>query len=582
MSPNIVIRPTGGQRRPLAKNPLRGMDQIIEECSRRRPFFSSCWIAQSLPGRYELLDEYSCTDAEVRIVSTSQSMCPLYHLLPWEYSIPDVWVSLIRGTIEWISVNPPLSPTDSLNELRQYVVTMAKRRIAHQAEKLGINLSQGPSQRSEILSRLSEVVGRYTVGLGVFEILLQDPRIEDIFIDAPASDNMVHVNLSNIASMNEMFKCETNIIASEREVEGLVSRLRHYSKKPFSEAFPIMETDMPSFGARATVIGPPLSPQGTAVALRRRSKNPWTMPGLIANGTLDSWTAGLISFLMDGRSTILVAGARGSGKSTLLSAMLFEFPQNQRILVIEDTQELPVARLQSLSYDIQSLLVEQRPGEDRETKTDEALRVSLRLGESAIILGEVRGKEAQTLYQSMRTGRAGSAVMGTIHGENAASVYERVVHDMGIPGEAFMATDVVMTMSLHRPHGSQKQVRKLTEVAECARLRGAGQFNILGNFAPSVEGMVHEREGSETIARIAKAWNMTYDDAMKNIGARAELRETLVRIAKERGMEYLGSTWVTRANTFFWRYMEQGRGDYGMLVNDFDSWMRERVGAGLE
>ena len=117
-----------------------------------------------------------------------------------------------------------------------------------------------------------------------------------------------------------------------------------------------------------------------------------------------SGTAGLLSFLIDGRSTMLICGARGAGKSSLLSAMMFEFPLSQRILTIEDTLELPARQMQALGYKVQSLFVETRLDQSNEEVADQALRVSLRLGESAIVLGEVRGKEAQTLYQSMRTG----------------------------------------------------------------------------------------------------------------------------------------------------------------------------------
>jgi type II secretory ATPase GspE/PulE/Tfp pilus assembly ATPase PilB-like protein len=278
----------------------------------------------------------------------------------------------------------------------------------------------------------------------------------------------------------------------------------------------------------------------------------------------------LISFLIDGRSTILICGPRGAGKSAMLSAALFEFPLSQRILTIEDTMELPVRQMQRLGYKVQSMMVEQALGEEREEKTDEALRVSLRMGESAIVLGEVRGKEAQTLYQSMRTGKAGSSVLGTIHGDSAQSVYERVVHDIGIPKEAFAATDIVITMALNRPRGSQRQVRKLVEVVEYAKDRGPGEFNVLlqydfakGRLSPLSNAR------SETIQRIAESWNMTYQEAVENIQTRASMREALVEAARAKGAEYLDPEWVCRSNESFWQQMDRGNRDYGEIVKAF-------------
>lgn len=588
MRPRIVIRSSNEQpshremrSRNSGRNPFHGIEHIILESSRRRPFFSNCWISTHFHPSWEVIEEYCCEGATVRIISDPVSLCPIYHLTPWEYTLPYGLVKLLREVIDWIFQNPPDSGINSLKLLREHTVSVAERKLIQLFHNTGISFSGDADDRVSTIKRLAEVVGRYTVGLGVFEILLQDTKIEDIFVDAPASDNAVHVTLNNISGMNSIVKCSTNIVAMDDEIEGLISRLRHHSKKPFSEAYPVMETDIPWFATRATAVGPPLSPKGVAVALRKRSRILWTLPRLISNGTLDPITAGMISFLVDGRSTILIAGARGAGKSTLLSALLFEFPHNQRILIIEDTQELPVGDLQSIGYDVQSLLVEPRAGESREIKTDEALRVSLRLGESAIILGEVRGKEAQTLYQSMRTGRAGSTVMGTIHGESATSVYERVVHDMGIPGEAFMATDVVLTMGLYRPRGAQKQVRKLIEIAECSKNGGIGEFNILASFLPEMDRILRKDTRSETFERIARSWNMSYEEVERNIEARGRIREILVKVAMERGPEFLEPFWVTRSNTFFWKYLEKNDGDYEGLIAEYISWISQRSGVAI-
>jgi hypothetical protein len=148
----------------------------------------------------------------------------------------------------------------------------------------------------------------------------------------------------------------------------------------------------------------------------------------------------------------------------VLGALLWALPPTVRTIVVEDTPELPVSTLQARSRDVQRLSVEtgsktghgqggrqrggQRGGQSGEpafTPTA-AVRTALRLGEGALVVGEVRGTEAAALYEAMRVGAAADAVLGTIHGTGAATVRERVVSDLGVPESTFAATDFVLTL----------------------------------------------------------------------------------------------------------------------------------------
>lgn len=548
----------------------RALSKLFRERAIRRPGFSGCWAATSLPGGCRVLDTYEAAGAKITIASSADGSGMLYHAMPWEYGLPDTWVSALRKVIQRISFLPPPSLSVSLDELRSHVTSSSARLFHNLCSAGDLDLGRGVEEREATVKRLSEVVARYTVGLGLFEVLLSDDRIEDVYVDAPAEENPVHVTVNGISGVNAVCRCLTNITASEDEVAKLASRLRQSSGRPFSEAYPVMETDIEGQDSRATIIGPPLSPGGTAVALRRHSRTPWTLLKLVSNGSLDVNAAGLLSFLMDGRSTMLICGARGAGKSSLLSAMMFEFPLSQRILAIEDTLELPTRRMQSLGYKVQSLFVETRVDQSNEEAADQALRVSLRLGESAIVLGEVRGREAQTLYQSMRAGRAGSSVLGTIHGDSASSVYERVVHDMGIPKEAFLATDLVLTMGLSRPGGGSRPVRRLTEVAECWEEEEKVLFHQLLPAGAGSEGLATSR----IVARIAESWNITVREAVANIQVRADMRKTLLEAAALDGPQYLEPEWVCRCNEFLWNRLDAGDRDYVRIADDF----RELVG----
>ncbi len=565
MMPRIVAETAS----PRQQNEVpRGLRQVLNRDRMKRPRFSQCWSLPSQANGSTVADAYAVSDSQVQILSKGTQT--FYHVSPWEYNIPKEWSLAVQETIDAVSNCPPADISRSYDELRRHVRESAIRSIQRIAQRDRLDLGSEVRERTSVIEKLANVTARYTIGLGLFEVLLEDDRIEDIYVDAPSQDNPIHVTVGGIKGSGTVVRCQTNIVASRNEIDGLVSRFRQYSRRPFSEAFPVLETDVVGFDARATFIGRPLSPNGTALAVRRHSRSVWTLPRFMFNGTIDAMTAGLISFLIDGRSTILFCGPRGSGKSSLLSASLFEFPVSQRILTIEDTMELPCRQMQRLGYKVQSMLVENRMGREQEDRTDEALRVSLRLGESAIVLGEVRGKEAMTLYESMRTGKAGSSVLGTIHGDSARSVFERVVHDLGISGEAFSATDLVITLGLNRIAGGQRQERKVVEVAECARSRGIGEFDRLVVYDNAAGIPVFDRSfRSECISRIAGSWNISYEEAMSNIETRARMRQSLVDAASAGRMECLGAEWTCRCNEFFWERVDSEKRDYEAIVKDF-------------
>jgi len=574
MTTRIVLRSHGIGRDLEAGGLSQALSAMLREKAMRRPGFSGCWTTPDLPLNHRVLESYMVLGTTVKVVSQEQGGELLYHVRPWEYDLPDPWITALARVVQKISYLPPPTLISSAAELRDHVHSSSSRLLRSMVSGGQLELGRGIEEREDNISRLSEIVVRYTVGLGLFEVLLSDDRIEDVFVDAPSSENPLHITINGVNGTNAVRRCLTNITASSREVEKIASRLKQTSGHPFSEAFPVLETDVEGFESRATVIGPPLSPGGTALALRRHSRRPWTLMKLAYNGSIDVSMAGLLSFLIDGRSAMLVCGARGAGKSSLLSAMMFEFPLSQRILTIEDTLELPTPQMQALGYKVQSLFVESSLEHTNEEMADQALRVSLRLGESAIVLGEVRGKEAQTLYQSMRTGKAGSSVLGTMHGESASSVYERVVHDMGIPKEAFMATDLVLTMGLSRPGGSSRSVRRLVEISECHRNNDAAEFHNLLEEEGAFTGSA--LNASSVVRRIASSWDMSMDEALSNIQARTDMRQVLLDSAASGGLQYLEPEWVLRCNRFFWDRIDSGDRDYGRMVDEFRSLVNRR------
>ncbi|MDR2865938.1 MAG: type II/IV secretion system ATPase subunit [Methanomassiliicoccaceae archaeon] len=531
---------------------LRSLERMSANHTRSKPIYSDCWMIDT--DNIEIIEEYEIPFGRVTIGNTSDGHAE-YFLRPSEYKFDDKTNAMINNVIDDIRN----SFASSKNITPGTVISIAKAMLMKHSK----NVVLSPEAAEEMAS----VVRRYTIGLGIFEVLLGDPRLEDVYIDAPCEKNRIHVTLNGIAGFNSHIRCRTNLTADKREVRNLISVLKRDSGLPFCESSPVLETDMRSHGARATVVGYPMSPNGDAVAIRKHSSSPWTLTKLIGNGTLDPLSAGLLSYLVDSRCTFLICGARGAGKSSLMSALLFEFPLSQRILTIEDTSELPTEKMRSMGYKVQSMLIDERMRGDMQKRAEEALRVSLRLGESAIILGEVRGEEARTLYQSMRTGRAGSSIMGTIHGDSARSVYERVVHDMNISPDAFSATDIVVTMATKRPKGSIRQYRRLNEIALTSDKHGEFIQVPIGGDA-SMDGMFR----TPLFRRILSSSSYSEEEITDEIYVRSEMRRFIAETAISRSDRFYGPEWVCFANEHLSKALADGSFDRTETVNTFKKW----------
>ena len=533
-------RPHGGPppERPLPhphdrRSVLEALIALSENNVRSKPAYADCWLVGK-KSDLESIMEYESPGGRVSIGAASDGETE-YNLTPIEYSYPDSMNAVIEKVITGIREG---YRAKGGRMDKQSVMAAARRMLIDYSDTIEAVCGSDTDTVERAIGDMCGIVYRYTVGMGVFELLLADPRLEDIYIDAPCDRNRIHVTMNGVAGNNSHTKCRTNLVVDRKEVMNLINILKRDSGLQFCESNPILETDIKAHDARATVVGYPMSPNGDAVAIRKHSVRPWTLTRLVANGTMDPRVAGLLSFMVDNRATFLICGARGAGKSSLLSSLMFEFPISQRILTIEDTMELPTPLMRKMGYKVQSMLIDDRMGGDNLSRADEALRVSLRMGESAIVLGEVRGEEARTMYQSMRTGRAGSSIMGTIHGDSAKSVYERVVHDMNISPEAFMATDILVTLGTVRDRRTGNQIRKVNEVVATT--------DMMGEFVDITESST--LFSAPVMRRVISSSQMSRADITKEIRARAVIRSFLAEMGKAHGEEYHGPEWVGIAN----------------------------------
>jgi len=534
-----------------------------------KPAFVSSRVFFQAPKDIELIDQYIVEDATVSIYRHPEKVQYLYYINPPEYNLSPEKYFLLSKTREVVaSYHPEGLKFMTPSEVKRYFIRIYETTINDLAAKNNIQISGKETEQ------LAKVVSRYTVGYGMMELLLSDRKLTDVFMDSPLGTKPVYLVHSDYGT------CQSNVIFTEEESRGIISRFRAQSGRPFDEAHPVLDLDLSDLQTRVCVIGPPLAPDGVAFALRLHKETPWTLPQFMDVKMLNSFSAGLLSFLIDAQASTIVTGARGSGKTSFLQALMLELLPSLRIIVQEDTLELPVPFMKALGYNIQRLKTQSAIAVSRisaEVAPEEALRTALRLGDSVLVVGEVRSKEAQVLYEAMRVGAIGNTVMGTIHGENAYSVWDRIVNDLDVPNTSFKATDVIVTCAPIRFKGSIKKDRRLIEITEIGKHwyedpeREEGLVELIQyDTAKDIQIFLEQNiKKSEMFPKMAKKRGLKVADIMNDIAARAETKQFLVDMKNKQSIpELLEAKYTVPANDKWLLILEKQREIHGAV--DFE------------
>jgi pilus assembly protein CpaF len=241
------------------------------------------------------------------------------------------------------------------------------------------------------------------------ENLILDPEISEIMLNSPSD---IFIEKQGVIEKVQ------GITIPNDQLRVAVQNIARSLGDDISEEKPILDSRLPD-GSRIAAVLPPCSIHGITLTIRKFNTRSFTIDDLIRIGTITEPMASLLQNAIIERKNILISGGTGTGKTTLLNILADFIPEEDRLLVIEDTAEIHIRKPNLVRFEARR---QQGPKIPAVTIRD-LLKASLRHRPERTILGEIRGEEAFDLLQALNTGHSGS--LSTIHANSAAQALSR-------------------------------------------------------------------------------------------------------------------------------------------------------------
>ncbi len=376
--------------------------------------------------------------AYVRIIFDHNSHEYLYTVIEPELSEGEkvLLKELTQRLFETLDIN-----TKDLTKERAYsTLTQA---VDHIVFDYGIK--QDPVSRERMLYHIH----KNFIGDGRIDAIMHDKYIEDISCDGIGAPIFVfHSNYESI---------QTNISYSRADdLDSFVTKLAQRAGKYISISEPMLDATMPDGSRIQMTLGHEVTAHGSTFTIRKFKDEPITPTDLIEWRTYSPLSIAFLWLAVENGKSCIFAGGTASGKTTSLNAISLFIPPIAKIVTLEDTRELKlphknwIPSITRESFD---------SGGKGSIDMYELLRAALRQRPEYILVGEVRGKEAQTLFQAMSTGHVTYA---TTHADSVASVVHRFENPpMNVPRNMLSALDLV-SVQVQARFGGQRIRRNKT------------------------------------------------------------------------------------------------------------------------
>jgi flagellar protein FlaI len=346
--------------------------------------------------------------------------------------------------------------------------------------------------------------------------LMDDPHIEDISCDG--YDLPIFVYHSSYTDI------ETNVTFDQQKLDNYVVQLAQRSGRHVSVGDPVVGTTLPNGSRAELALGEEVTPRGSAFTLRMYADEPFTPIDLIDYGTFSVEQMAYLWLCIENNRSLIFAGGTASGKTTSMNAVSMFIPPRAKVLTIEDTRELTLYHDNWLSS-----VTRTRLHEGADIDMYDLLRSALRHRPEFIIVGEVRGAEAVTLFQAMNTGHT---TFSTMHADSVETVINRLENEpINVPRAMVQSLDLLCVQTLTRFDG--ERVRRSKGIGEIGSIdQRTGELDYSNAFAWDAETDSFDRYDSTLLDEIRsdRGWSQT------QLRREVRNRERFLRFLSERGV----------------------------------------------
>ncbi|MGZ7095279.1 MAG: CpaF family protein [Methanobacterium sp.] len=406
-----------------------------------------------------------------------------------------------EGLIPYYNVNVPKFTERErklLNEVREKLVEVA----VAQGEDFRLDEDSFIAEIKDFLkmrgvrdtNKLATQISQEMLGYAQLDPMIKDDDLEEVMVIGINRPVFVYHRKIGMMQTNVIFDDETNI-------KAIIDVIARQVNRRIDQQTPILDARLAD-GSRVNATIPPVSADGPTLTIRKFRKDPLTVIDLINFKTISSHLAGFLWVCVDGLGVkpcnAIIAGGTGSGKTTTLNTVTSFTPPRERIVTIEDTLELQLPHDHVLRMETRPPNIEGKGELDMNT----LVKNSLRQRPDRVIVGEVRGKEAITLFTALNTGHSG---MGTLHSNTARETITRLTNPpMEVPNIMIPALDfIIMQQRMYRPEGGS--LRRITEVAEVVGMEeGNVQLNRIFEWNNIVDKVEYVGIASKTLREIAE------------------------------------------------------------------------------
>ncbi len=317
----------------------------------------------------------------------------------------------------------------------------------------------GESITNETKSKYIYYLNRDFVGYGPLQVPMIDPEVEDISCDGV--NIPIYIYHRKYESIRSNLKFE-----NDEKLDKFVVWIVQKSGRHISIANPMVDATLPDGSRLQATLGKYVTKRGSSFTIRRFKPNPFTPLDLIKFKTMSREMMAYLWLAVENGMSMIIAGGTASGKTTTLNATLLFIPPTAKIVSIEDTRELNLPQenwipgLTREGYGEYNPVTGKKAGE---IDMFDLLTAALRQRPQYIIVGEVRGPEAYTVFQAMATGKT---CYTTFHADDVKSLVHRLENPpINLPRALITSLDIVLLQGQVKVGPKMtRRVKALTEI----------------------------------------------------------------------------------------------------------------------